>query len=359
MNPKWKHGGNVYEIERQYGISHRSIIDFSANINPLGYPESLKPAITDALEDLVHYPDPGYSDLVQAIATARSLSNDWIFPGNGAIESLYLVAEYLRAPKVHIMAPSFVEYERSFRRYGSEIHWVLLKEENQFQLTEADLADALGKPGEPIILCTPNNPTGSLVAPELMKKIIETTKACNQPLILDEAFMEFIGDEDVRSMIGHVESHPNLFILRSMTKCYAIPGLRLGYLITSNPDFRAWIQEYRIPWMINHLAACAGVAALQDREHLPKTRVYVTEQREFLQHRIQSIPQLTQYPASANYLCFRLNDPSVSLREELIKRGILIRSCSNYIGLDERYFRIAVRNEADNQSLIRALQDIF
>lgn len=359
MKPRWQHGGNVYEIQRQLGIDSHQILDFSANINPLGFPAGLAEAIVAGVSDLVHYPDPDYTDLAEAIGAAKGVAPATVYPGNGAIELLYGVMEYLKPRRAHVMAPGFIEYERSLRRYGAEIRWLQLREEDDFRLTAQTVAPALGHPGEPLVLCSPNNPTGALIEPALLTEILHRAAQAGQPVILDEAFMDFVSPEKAQECLPLTEAYPNLFVLRSMTKCYAIPGLRLGYLVTGSPAFAAWMQEYRIPWMVNHLAVRAGLAALADGDHLVRTRAYVGRQRELLRAALESLPGITVYPAEANFLCLKLENPQLDLKARLLGSGILLRSCANYIGLDSHYYRVAIRTDNENRRLIRALEAVL
>ncbi len=359
MKPRWQHGGNVYEIQRQLGIDSHQILDFSANINPLGFPAGLAEAIAAGVSDLVHYPDPDYADLAVAIGAAKGVAPATVYPGNGAIELLYSVMEYLKPRRAHVMAPGFIEYERSLRRYGAEICWLQLQEEDDFRLTAQTVAPALGHPGEPLVLCSPNNPTGALIDPALLGEILHRAAQAGQPVILDEAFMDFVSPEKAQECLSLTEAYPNLFVLRSMTKCYAIPGLRLGYLVTGSPDFAAWMQEYRIPWMVNHLAVRAGLAALADRDHLVRTRAYVGRQREVLREALDRLPGITTYPAEANFLCLKLAVPGLDLKARLLESGILVRSCGNYVGLDGRFYRVAVRTAEENRLLVRALEAVL
>lgn len=359
MKTRWQHGGNVYEIQRKLGIDHKQVIDFSANINPLGFPAGLPEAIMGGVADLIHYPDPDYSDLTEAIARARNVRPEWVYPGNGAIELIYMIMEYLKPRRAHVMAPGFVEYERSLRRYGADVNWIRLKESDDFRLTAETIAPALGHPGEPIVLCTPNNPTGALIDPVLLVEILKRADQAGQPVIMDEAFMDFTAPGKGFECTRYSAEYPGLFVLRSMTKCYAIPGLRLGYLVTASEGFNAWVQEYRIPWMINHLASLAGQAALNDSVHLEKTQEYVTIQRELLIKGLSALNGLKVYPAEANFICMRLTSSDIDLKARLLKFGIMIRSCANYIGMDGSFYRIAVRREADNALLLNALHDIL
>lgn len=359
MNSRWQHGGNIYEIQRQQGIAPASILDFSANINPLGFPAGLTEAITGGLSDLVHYPDPDYVDLKGAIAGVQNLRPEWVYPGNGAIELIYMVMEFLKPRRAHVMAPGFVEYERSLRRFGAEVSWIRLLEADDFKLTAEALEPALGHSEEPLVLCTPNNPTGALIAPELLERILERAYRAGQPVILDEAFMEFVAPDRAPGCTQRVLQYPNLFVLRSMTKCYAVPGLRLGYLVTASPGFAQWVQAYRIPWMVNHLAALAGQSALKDSGHLERTRAYVAVQRERLLKGMGALQGLKVYPAEANFICFRLVGSKLDLKAALLEKGILIRSCANYIGMDNTYYRVAVRRAEENDLLLAALAAVL
>lgn len=359
MKSRWQHGGNVYEVQRRTGLDHEKVIDFSANINPLGFPVGLPEAIMGGLSDLVHYPDPDYTDLASSIAVAKGVPTQWVYPGNGAIELIYMIMEYLKPEKAHVISPGFVEYERSLRRYGAEVNWIRLEESDEFRLTEETIAPALGNKGEPIVLCTPNNPTGALVEPGLLREIMKRAGENGQPLIIDEAFMDFVDPERAIECIPFTGQYPNLFVLRSMTKCYAVPGLRLGYLITSSPGFNEWVEEYRIPWMVNHLASLAGQAALKDHAHIEKTKQYVSQQRERLIRGLRGFDGLKVYPAEANFVCIRLTESERDLKAQLLEYGILIRSCSNYIGMDASFYRIAVRTEEDCDALLKALGEIM
>ncbi len=359
MKSRWQHGGNVYEIQRNLGIDHQKVIDFSANINPLGFPKGLTEAIIGGLEDLVHYPDPDYTDLTGAIAAVHGIPVEFVYTGNGAIELIYMIMEYLKPRKAHVIAPGFVEYERSLRRYGAEVNWIQLRESEDFVLTAEAVAPALGHKGEPIVLCTPNNPTGALVDPELLSKILSQAHMAGQPVIIDEAFMDFVEPDKAMACIPYTERYPQLFVLRSMTKCYAIPGLRLGYMATSSPGFRQWVHEYRIPWMINHLASLAGQAAMKDPSHMEATRSYMATQRKRLIEGLGALSGIKVYPAEANFVCIRVLSPAVDLKDKLLTYGILIRSCGNYIGMDNSFYRIAVRKEEDCTRLLEALGEIF
>jgi threonine-phosphate decarboxylase len=347
-----QHGGDVYRLARILGVSIRDLLDFSANINPLGYPEGVAAAVQAALADLVHYPDRRCVELRQDLADYHSLSSDEILVGNGSTELIYLVVRVLKPKRALIVAPAFSEYQEALEvaRVPYEFH--LTSEAGHFTLEE--LPEAQG--AELVFLANPASPSGALLAPERLLPWLEAWDAAGVFVVLDEAFIDFVEEASIKKHLGRF---PRLVVLRSFTKFFAIPGLRLGYLL-AHPELVAGMGAKQEPWSVNNLAQAVGRACLQDRVYMAQTRSYVAAERRHLFEGLQALAGLTPFPGEVNYLLVKITVPGLSvgqLRERLLSRGIIIRDASNFNGLDERYFRIAVRRRKDNDRLLAALAD--
>ncbi|PAB60771.1 threonine-phosphate decarboxylase CobD [Anaeromicrobium sediminis] len=353
---KAKHGGNIYEIEKKYGINKEDIIDFSANINPLGVPESFKRALIENMDIIKNYPDPDYIKLKESISKHNKIDREKIIVGNGATEIIFSLIDIIKPKKSLLLAPTFAEYERALKKIDSSVEYYFLKEENNFLLDE-EFLNYIKEEIDCIILCNPNNPTGKLVDKGLIEDILKKSKRKNIEIIIDEAFIDFVEDYEDKSLIKYIDEYENLHIIRALTKFFAIPGLRLGYGITSNKKIIEKFEDSSEPWTINSYADLGGQVLLEDEEYIKKTRQWIKEENNYLYKEIKGIEGIKVYKSTVNYLLLKTD--KTNLKEELMKKNILIRSCDNYINLDERYFRVAVKNRHYNDKLIRALKEIY
>lgn len=317
------HGGNIREAADMLGIAPDCLLDFSANINPAGMPDTLRQALVDNLRLAERYPDVEYQHLHQALAAHHQLPASWLLAGNGETEAIFTLVDGLAPRRAMLVTPGFAEYRRALKRAGCAIEDFALREEDGWLLTD-DILDALTADLDCLFLCTPNNPTGLLPDESLLLAIAARCRALGIALILDEAFIDFI--EGHCGFIPYLAANPHVWVLRSLTKFYAIPGLRLGYLINSDAQAVGRLRQRQMPWSINAFAALTG---------------------------------LTLWPGVANYLFLRCEVPGLDLQRALLEKHILIRSCSNYPGLDERYYRVAVRSLKENDSLIDAMQAVL
>ncbi|WP_448884880.1 threonine-phosphate decarboxylase CobD [Citrobacter telavivensis] len=348
---KSAHGGNIREAAELLGISPEKLLDFSANINPLGMPETVKRAIVDNLRLAERYPDVDYRHLHQALARHHQVPAGWILAGNGETESIFTLVNGLQPRRAMIVTPGFAEYQRALQWGECVIDTFALREEDGWQLTGAIL-DALTAELDCLFLCTPNNPTGLLPERGLLEAIAGRCRALNIALILDEAFIDFIADE--AGFIPLLQNNPHIWVLRSLTKFYAIPGLRLGYLINSDEQAVAAMRARQMPWSINAFAALAGEQVLEDIAYQQATWQWLREEGGRFYQQLCALPGLTVYPGLANYLLLR---SETDLQRALLARHILIRSCANYPGLDGRYFRVAIRSREENNRLLAALTE--
>ncbi len=335
------------------GISVDTLLDFSANINPLGMPESLKQAMIENLACAERYPDVEYQQLHQALAAHHGVPASCILAGNGETESIFTLVHGLKPRRAMVVAPGFAEYRRALETIDCQIETYALREEDGWQLTERILS-SLTTELDCLFLCTPNNPTGLLPERALLDAIAARCRTLGIALILDEAFIDFIADEP--GFIADLKHNPHVWVLRSLTKFYAIPGLRLGYVLNGDERAVARLRKHQMPWSINAFAALAGERVLNDHDYQQATLRWLAREGQRLYQALDEIDGLTVYPGRANYLFLRCERADIELQYALLQQRVLIRSCANYPGLDGRYFRVAVRSEAENQRLLAALR---
>lgn len=338
------------------GISADTLLDFSANINPLGMPESLKQAMIENLACAERYPDVEYQQLHQALAAHHGVPASWILAGNGETESIFTLVHGLKPRRAMVVAPGFAEYRRALETIDCQIETYALREEDGWQLTERILS-SLTTELDCLFLCTPNNPTGLLPERALLDAIAARCRTLGIALILDEAFIDFIADEP--GFIADLKHNPHVWVLRSLTKFYAIPGLRLGYVLNGDERAVARLRKHQMPWSINAFAALAGGRVLNDHDYQQATLCWLAREGQRLYQALDEIDGLTVYPGRANYLFLRCERADIELQYALLQQRVLIRSCANYPGLDGRYFRVAVRSEAENQRLLAALRQVL
>ncbi len=356
-----QHGGNLNWAAAQIGCSVSSILDFSASINPLGPPAAAIAAIQSHLSDLTAYPDPNYQELRSALGQLHSLPPAWILPGNGSAELLTWAAwDLSQLPVTYLVTPAFGDYRRSLQAFNAQVLDCSLEVENWQEehgiwpkaILPVPLPPAPSSSG--LLLNNPHNPTGQLFARETILPLLEHFAL----VVVDEAFMDFLPPAQQESLIPMVSEFPNLVILRSLTKFYSLPGLRLGYAIAHPDRLHLW-QQRRDPWPVNILAAAAGVAAVSDLNFSEQTWNWLLSTRTQLFQGLAQIPDLKPLPGNANFLLVHSQRSSSQLQQQLLEQHqILIRDCLSFPELGDRYFRIAVRTQADNQKLLTALANL-
>lgn len=354
---KLVHGGDIYTA-MENGIKQEDILDYSANINPLGMPEGVKTAVAGALDKCDHYPDPLCRKLSEAVAEKEGISKDYLIFGNGAADLIFRLVMAKSPAKAMVLAPTFAEYETALSLVKCEISRYQLKEKEGFALTE-DFISCITDELDMIFLCNPNNPTGRQIDQDLLERIINVCKAKDVLLVVDECFIDFLEKPDKVTVRGHIADNPNLFILRAFTKNYAMPGLRLGYGICSDSGLMEAIADTGQPWSVSLVAQEAGLQALKEEEYLESARQLIFAERENLVKGLEKLGYTVFKPA-ANYIFFKLKQAEDteyvdSFIEDMSREGILIRSCENYHGLAKGFFRIAVRKKEENLILLDKL----
>jgi threonine-phosphate decarboxylase len=352
---RFTHGGDIYG----YSERHKStrLLDFSANINPFGMPESIKTAALAAVDGCINYPDPHCRELRRAISEHEGYPPGWIFCGNGSADVLYRIAAALRPKRVLVMSPSFSEFTGAFHLRGCEIRYHLLRERESFAVTDAVFGKLSGlRAGDAVCLCNPNNPTGGLIDTAILRELLRRCGENGIYLIEDECFNDFLEEPEANTLKHELAENPKLVILRSFTKMYALPGVRLGYCATADTELITRLYTAGQPWPVSVIAGACGVAALKEDKFALECRAYITRERERLTAGLRELGA-TVYDGAANYLFFRSNLMS-DLAYALKKHGILIRRCEDYVGLDNRYFRVAVRLADEDDILLAELSAI-
>jgi L-threonine-O-3-phosphate decarboxylase len=348
------HGGNLAWAAALAGCRPQEILDFSASINPLGPPSSVLDAIAQHLGDIQAYPDPNATELRQQLSLFHQVPMDWVMVGNGAAELLTWACRSLsEMAQVHLLTPAFGDYWRALKAFDATVcpHSVLALE-HQGDLTSLhSLALDLTPAG--LLLNNPHNPTGQLFS---KAEVLKLTSRFSR-IVIDEAFMDFLPDAERYSLIPEIANHPHVVVLRSLTKFYSIPGLRLGYAIGHPEILRQW-QAWRDPWSVNALAIAAGVAAIQDKSFQAQTYGWLAEAIGQLREGLAQLPGLEVIPGAVNFVLVRCDESVMQVQEYLLKQHkILIRDCISFEELGDRYFRVAVRTVDENRRLLVALAD--
>ncbi len=356
---KVEHGGNAAALAEEFGFSLEDCLDFSANINPLGISQRLRACLTESIDWLVHYPDIGYSHSRDLLAHHHALERDNVLLANGAVEVFYELARFLRPKTVLTLSPTFMEYEKAFSQVQAKVERFSLPSPS-YEWNLADMLPALDSltAGDAVLICNPNNPTGTLIRRIELEKLAEDLQERRIFLILDEAFMDFLDDEGDYSFVSCLAAYPNAVVVRSLTKFYAIPGLRLGYALSCHPTCFDEIEGSRAPWSVNAMADHALPVLLKDQAYQEATKQWLRVERDFLFQGLTAFSQIRLVKPSVNYIFFEYLG-RLDLRQELRQRKIFIRSCQNYHDLTERHYRIAIRSHQENEQLLACLTEVL
>lgn len=351
MKDQLTHGGDWAGFALAHGGPP---LDFSANISPLGVPAGVRDALRDAAGRADRYPDPLCRELRAALSAHEGVPAEWILCGNGAADLIFRAVLARRPRRALVTAPTFGEYEAALGLTDCGVERVFLREERDFA-PDGDLLEAVTPETEMVFLCEPNNPTGVTTAPALLAKILERCRETGALLAVDECFGDFLERPEAHSRKADLAEFPNLLVLKAFTKLYAMAGVRLGYVLCANTELLERMRRAGQPWAVSSLAQAAGIAALGETDYARRVRELTAAERAWLFRRLTGLG-LRVIPGEANYLLFRSPRP---LAEPLARRGILLRSCGNYAGLDETWYRAAVRTRGDNRRLTEALEEVL
>lgn len=354
------HGSDIEKICEYYHLEKRDIVNFGANVNPLGLSENIKNAIASHLDLLSSYPDREYTSLKETISGYCSIPADFVLPGNGSSELISLLIE-ARAPKrTLILGPTYSEYSRELSFSGSSQEYYHLKEEDNFQLDTDDLCHTLEKGGyDFLILCNPNNPTSSAILQKDMRQLLRFCEDGNIFVMIDETYVEFAPEVSSVTAVPLTREFKNLMVLRGVSKFFAAPGMRLGYGITGNKEFLRKMEEKQIPWSLNSIGAFAGELMLKDTAYIEQTRSLILTERARLYQTLSADTDYKTYQPYANFILLRILKQGVTsfdVFERCIKNGLMIRDCASFQCLDGEYIRFCIMMPEDNTRLLHILR---
>lgn len=351
----YSHGGNIYELGRINQENPKDYLDFSANINPLGMSCASLEALK-SYEAIGAYPDIEYEKLKKAIGSYEGIDFKNVFLGNGAVELFFYLVNALKAKKALIVKPTFIEYERACGAYSCRVETAFLKEDNGFKVNQSVL-DKMDENLDLMFLCHPNNPTGQLIAPDVLEAIVKKANALNIALILDESFLEFVPDGRAIDGKIYLDENNRVVVVKSLTKFFAIPGLRLGYCLTKNKAIINRLYEVSPPWRINVLAERVGQAILKEVDYIEETVRLVEKENKWLFSELSKIEGIKPYPSTVNFILFKWAHDK-ELWTEMLAKKIILRACHTFEGLGKAYYRVAVKGHDDNDVLVTALKKI-
>jgi threonine-phosphate decarboxylase len=371
----FEHGGNIYRLAEELKMQERKIMDFSASVNPLGVSKKIKTEIRRHLKYLHNYPDHEAKRLRKRLAQYHGIAPETILCGNGSTELIYLITRVLKPQKVLISAPTFSEYERAVvsaqnSELRTQIKYFVLKREDNFNINPDEFIEAMTDLVQHsknslnsgfcalcsvnmVFLCNPNNPTGRLIRKEGVKRIAAAAKEFKCYLIVDEAFIDFCAED---SIIKDMEDNPYLIVLRSMAGFYALSGLRIGYGVFPQHLIGS-LKRYNEPWTVNNLAQRAAVVALKDKIYRSETFRLLKEEKRFLEKSFKKIG-IEFFDSDVNFYLLKISNAN-EIFQQMKRKGILIRDCSNFRGLDNTYLRVAVKSHKENTILIKELTSIL
>ncbi|NIR47481.1 threonine-phosphate decarboxylase [candidate division KSB1 bacterium] len=349
------HGGNLSEIAREFGLAPDKIIDFSSNVNPFDYPPELEQYLASNLNAIRRFPETNSQYLGRKLSEIHNCAPEQILVGNGSTEIIYLIPRAFSAKWTLIVAPTYADYADAVLFAGGRVDYFFAKRQQAFQPDLPELEKRIDG-HDLVFLCNPNNPTGRLLEPELLRKVMRRFPAVT--FVLDATYSEFVGVQTSRQALFDLG---NVIELHSLGKIFAVPGLRLGYSICSG-ELNRRMLKYKEPWTVNTLAQLAGEFLLRKKSWVTESRRAIAEEMDFLRKSVSEISSLHLFDSQTNFCLFEILNPEVDatfLKDMLLQKNMLIRDCSNFAGLSDRFFRIAVQKREKNQMLLAALREIL
>lgn len=354
---KTEHGANLFDISKNYGFEISEIMDFSSNINPFGASPKALSILKEQPELVSIYPDPAYTDLRQAVEAYTGASSEHILLGSGATGLISGFIKTLAPKNALLQKPAYSEYEKELKKNQTTIHEYLLSEKNDFLPCVQTIIDLAKKHHcELIVLCNPNNPTGSLLKKEEIDQILRETDAY---LMVDETYIEFTDTESFSSSTL-VSSHPGLFVIRGTSKFFSTPGIRLGYALCSDPKIQSALSQEHNLWDINIFADRLGSVMFRDTDYHKKTFELIKAQRSYLYESLSRFEDFKVYTSYGNFILSQIISKRFTakeLYEALLPKKIIIRNCQSFDGLSEYFFRVCTLKPEENQLLVESIAD--
>lgn len=352
------HGSDLEKIEAAYGIRKEDIISFSSNVNPLGISYKLRKELPDYIDAVSSYPDREYTALRKAIGAYIHTEPQNIIVGNGSTELISLVLQLKHPKKALIIGPTYSEYEHEILLGGGSSKYFCLKESDNFVLQEEALSGALSDDIDLLVICNPNNPTSSQITRKTMQNILDCCQKKGIFVMVDETYVEFSEKSGEVTAIPLTGNYDNIIILRGISKFFAAPGLRLGYAVCGNKQLIQEINDFKNPWTINSLAAIAGEIMFTDKEYIEDTIRLISTERERICKLLDGCPAVKYYTPHANFILLRILKDGITsenLFEAAIRKGMMIRDCSDFSSLNNKYIRFCFQKKEDNDALLHTL----
>lgn len=354
------HGSDLEKIEEIYGIKKEEITSFSANVNPLGLSGKLRASLAEHLDVITSYPDREYTALRKTIAAYCGSEYEHILVGNGSTELISLFIQMEHPKKAMIIGPTYSEYEREVSLGGGTSLYFPLKESADFKLDLKKLEEQLNESIELLILCNPNNPTSSAITRSTMRSILDICKLHDIFVMVDETYIEFADNYTEINAVPLTAFYNNLIILRGISKFFAAPGLRLGYAITGNTDLIKTINSHKNPWTINSLAEAAGRLMFTDTDYINATKKLISTERSRIVAKLKEMPDFKVYEPSANFVLVKILRDDLNadiLFDKAIRQNLMIRNCSSFPFLSNKYFRFCFMMPEMNDKLLNIIKD--
>lgn len=362
MRPKEHfHGSDLEKIEQAYNIKKENIISFSANVNPLGVSFRLRDTLTNHIGAITTYPDREYTSLRKCIAAYVHTDMRDIVVGNGSTELISLFIQSAHPDRALIVGPTYSEYEREVAMGGGRSHYFSLTEASEFQLDISALTEELSHNIDLLILCNPNNPTSSVIKRDPMREILDYCKRKSITVLVDETYVEFADEPDEVTAIPLTEYYNNIIILRGISKFFAAPGLRLGYAVCGNHDLLNRINQKKNPWTINSLAAIAGEIMFTDRDYIEQTNALIGSERTRVCGLLESNPDFKVYQPHANFVLVKILAGGITSGDAFdaaIRQNLMIRDCSTFPFLNNKYIRFCFMLPEQNDRLLGVLGNL-
>ncbi len=356
------HGSDLEKVEQLYHIRREDIRPFGSNVNPLGLSPKMKQALQEHLDVLTDYPDREYTALRESLQAYTGVDASYILPGSGGTELISTFISTIKPKKTIVIEPTYSEYKRDLKEIKSEVIDYVLTEKNQFQLDPADLCKRIDESVDMVILCNPNNPTSTCITISQVQEILEKCKATSTFLLVDETYVEFVKDVSIISALPLVKKYNNLIVLRGVSKFFAAPGLRLGYACTSNGKLLRFIKKHANPWTVSSIASYAGTVMFTDTDYIQRTRDLIAQEQSLVCSALKTRQTIQIIPPVTNFVLVKIlkkDITSAQVFEHCIKKGLMIRDCSNFVGLGPEYIRFCFLNPEDDDKLVNALLEIL
>ena len=352
------HGSDLEKIEEIYGIKKEEIVSFSANVNPLGVSPKLRTALSEQIDVITTYPDREYTSLRKCIASYCETEYENVIVGNGSTELISLFIQIEHPKKALVIGPTYSEYEREIALGGGTTLYYPLRESDNFRLNVEDFLTHLNESIDLLVICNPNNPTSSCIRRDEMRHILDACKQYDIYVMVDETYVEFADNKNEISAVPLTNYYNNIVILRGTSKFFAAPGLRLGYAITGNRDLIKAINTRKNPWTINSLAVVAGETMFTDTAYIEETKSLISSERARIYDILKKHPAYKVYEPSVIFMLVRILSETVTSQDlfvRAIREKMMIRDCSTFPFLDNKYIRFCIMKPEDNDRLLHCL----